>query len=194
MLNRSISAIHSKLKKTNWCVITGAPSSGKTTIINALSVRGFQTAPEIARAYLKQLLNEDPEAFDNYRGKYIVQNKILELKMARENQLPSDALIFFDRGIPDSLAYYRYYQLETDQVMEKMRLYQYAYVFYLEGLPVIYDEIRHEDEVEARKIGEHIYQAYRDLGYQVIRIPPAPVEQRITLILSSISTSCLNQK
>ncbi|WP_268237682.1 ATP-binding protein [Legionella impletisoli] len=174
--------------------MTGAPSSGKTTIINALSVRGFQTAPEIARAYLEQLLKEDPEAFVTHRGNYVVQNKILELKITRENQLPSDALIFFDRGIPDSLGYYRYYHLETDQIMDKMRLCQYAYVFFLEGLPIIYDEIRHEDEIEARLIGEHIYHAYKELGYEIIRIPPATVEQRITMILSSIRASCLNHK
>jgi ABC-type Fe3+/spermidine/putrescine transport system ATPase subunit len=32
--------------QTNWCVITGASCSGKTTIIKLLANKGFQTVPE----------------------------------------------------------------------------------------------------------------------------------------------------
>lgn len=177
--------------KTNWCIITGAPSSGKTTIINALSVKGYQTAPEIARAYLEQILKKDPDFFINHRGTKVIQDKILELKMIREKQLAPDELIFFDRGIPDSLAYFRYYKIPTDEIMAKMMHYKYAYVIYLEGLPVVADNIRQEDEAEAHLIGKHIYQAYSDLGYDVISIPPASVEERMNMILSSIAASSL---
>jgi predicted ATPase len=30
-------------KQTNWYVITGGPSSGKTTTINILTARGYKT-------------------------------------------------------------------------------------------------------------------------------------------------------
>jgi predicted ATPase len=177
--------------QTNWCVITGAPSSGKTTVINALSMRGLLTAPEVAREYLSQLLKNDPNAFNNHRGEQIVQDKILDLKLEREHKLPADELIFFDRGVPDSLAYYRYYQLNTDSMLKKINVFKYAYVFYLEGLPVVNDDVRQEDEAQAKLIGQHIFQAYEDLGYDIIRIPAYPVEDRINQILSAISTDSL---
>ena len=40
--------------QTNWHVITGAASCGKTTLINQLAEKEFQTVPETARLYIKQ--------------------------------------------------------------------------------------------------------------------------------------------
>ena len=37
--------------QTNWHVITGASCSGKTTLIDQLAGKGFQTFPEVARQY-----------------------------------------------------------------------------------------------------------------------------------------------
>ena len=45
--------------ETNWCVITGGPSSGKTTLINYLANQGYQIAPEVARSYIKKLLGQN---------------------------------------------------------------------------------------------------------------------------------------
>ena len=40
--------------QTNWHVITGAPSCGKTTLIELLAEKGYQTSPEGARLYLER--------------------------------------------------------------------------------------------------------------------------------------------
>jgi predicted ATPase len=37
---------------TNWYVITGGPSSGKTTTVNILKERGYKTTIEHARHYI----------------------------------------------------------------------------------------------------------------------------------------------
>ena len=39
-------------RKTNWYVITGGPSFGKTTTVNLLKERGYITTIEHARHYL----------------------------------------------------------------------------------------------------------------------------------------------
>ena len=39
-------------RQTNWYVITGGPSSGKTTTVNLLNKRGYKTTIEHARHYL----------------------------------------------------------------------------------------------------------------------------------------------
>lgn len=175
------------MKKTKWCVITGAPSSGKTTLINALSIKGYQTEPEVARAYILYLLAKGEHIRAHNRGEIALQKEILSLKIKREIQLPKQELIFFDRGIPDSLAYYRYYGLDEGDILEKMHYYRYKLVFYLEGLPLVTDKIRLESDAEACLIGKHIYKAYSDLGYTPLRIPAVSVEQRMNIILSEIS-------
>lgn len=179
--------------QTNWCIITGPPSSGKTTLINALSVQGYQTAPEIARAYLTYLLSAGEIRQFHNRGEAALQDKIFSLKLEREQQLPVNDLIFFDRGLPDSLGYYRYYHLNTDKILKKMRHYRYKHVFFLEGLPVIYDNIRYEDEVTAKQLGQYIYDAYLELGYEAVKISPVSVEKRIEMILKIVRDHANNQ-
>jgi predicted ATPase len=39
--------------KTNWYVITGAPCSGKTSVIRELEKRGYRVVHEVARAYIE---------------------------------------------------------------------------------------------------------------------------------------------
>jgi hypothetical protein len=41
---------------TNWHVITGAPCSGKTAVIEALARQGYRIVPEIARSYIESRL------------------------------------------------------------------------------------------------------------------------------------------
>src|SRR5579872_2819615 len=62
-LNMSTLAItRSKLKhkmiKTNWCVLTGAPCSGKTTALNVLKDLGYRCIPEMARVYIEDELSK----------------------------------------------------------------------------------------------------------------------------------------
>jgi len=40
--------------RTNWHVITGAPCSGKATLIDLLTDKGFQTVPETGRQYMER--------------------------------------------------------------------------------------------------------------------------------------------
>jgi hypothetical protein len=40
--------------QTNWHVTTGAPSSGKTSLIDQLANKGFRTVPETARVHIEK--------------------------------------------------------------------------------------------------------------------------------------------
>ena len=71
---------------------------------------------------------------------------------------------------------------------------QNKHVFFLESLPLVTDKIRHESEAEARLIGEYIYEAYSDLGYQPILIPAVSVEQRMNMVLLEITGSSTQLK
>ena len=172
--------------KTNWIVITGAPSSGKTTIIESLQEKGFRTEPEVARSYLKQLV--EAKKYDSMRNGHILdlQKKLFSLKCEREQGLPTNELIFFDRGLPDSLAYFNFYQLKTEFIEDKLDYFHYEKVFYLAGLPVINDEVRRETPEQAKQIGKEIWQAYLSLNYQPILIPAVSIEERLELILQQL--------
>lgn len=174
--------------QTNWYVITGGPSSGKTTLINQLAAAGYQTVPEVARAYITQLLANNHTLDEIRHDTGHLQRDILAIALKRERHLQPEQLIFFDRGTPDSLGYFQYYHLDARHVMHACEHTRYKKVFYCHQLPIVSDSIRVEDNASAKEIGEHIHDSYQKLGYSLIELPAVSVEQRMEIILSHIET------
>lgn len=174
---------------TNWSVITGAPSSGKTTLINALAKRGYRIAEEVARAYISELLEQHHNLSEIRARGLDLQRKILAMKEQREQRLPAQECIFFDRGIPDSIAYYRFHHFNPQEVVEASQHFRYRHIFFMEGLPVQKDEVRNEDQEMARQLGDYIYSAYRSLGYEITRVPAFSVQERLELVLQTLNPS-----
>lgn len=169
--------------QTNWYVITGAPSSGKTTLINRLAQQGYVIAPEVARDYIESLLANNHTLEMIQQNNRQLQRGILAMALKRERHLQAQAQIFFDRGTADSLGYFDYYQLEAQHMRQACQHLRYKKIFYCHQLPLIQDEIRVEDNATAKQIGELIYQAYAALGYELIDLPSVSVEERIQMIL-----------
>ena len=105
-------------------VITGGPGTGKTSVINELKSRGYFCFEEIIRTLTSQAKKEsesskhfsnpiafvdDPLLFNtqllNGRVEQFTQSKVLNYKKS-----------FFDRGIPDVLAYMEFFNQPFDKV------------------------------------------------------------------------------
>ncbi|MBI5897255.1 MAG: ATP-binding protein, partial [Desulfobacterales bacterium] len=91
---------------TRWQVITGAPCSGKTALIENLARRGHPVVPETARAYINLRLAQGLALSQIKADPLRFERSILLEKVALETALPKDRLVFMDRAIPDSVAYY----------------------------------------------------------------------------------------
>lgn len=176
--------------QTNWCVITGGPSSGKTSLINHLSELGYKTSPEIARFYINQLLAHNQKTLQEVKQDILwLQRKILNIMLRRERELPKNDLIFFDRGTPDSIGYFRFHHLNEIHVIKACQHLRYKKIFFCHPLPVVPDLIRDEDDVTAKKISDHIYKAYVDLNYPIIELPAVSIEKRLEIILSHVKVN-----
>jgi len=171
-----------------WYVITGAPSSGKTTIICQLSKIGYLTVSEAARTLIDKEISEGKKLEEIRKGELEFQRKVLKMKIEIENKLPKDRIIFFDRGIPDTIAYYKLYEFELDieEALKLCREKKYKKIFFLEPLSFEKDYARTEDETTAKKLSDLIKKAYIDLGYEVVTVPKTTVEKRINFILSNL--------
>jgi predicted ATPase len=170
---------------TNWYVITGAPSSGKTTLINELEKFGYDVSHEVARAYITQLLLRNDDKLS--RNTLHVQRALLKLKLERERQYSAEQCVIFDRGIPDSIAYFRFNGLNAIDAIDASQINRYKKIFFCQNLPVISDGIRIENDAMAHELGELIYQAYQNLGYDIVQLPPVSVAKRMNLILANLS-------
>lgn len=96
---------------SNWYVITGGPSSGKTTMVNLLRRRGFRTTIEHARHYI-DLQRLGGHSIAEIRSRQLeFQRNVLSMQLEKEAALDPDEIVFVDRALPDSLAYYRFLNL-----------------------------------------------------------------------------------
>ena len=113
-------------RQTNWYVITGGPSSGKTTTVNLLKERGYITTFEHARHYLDTQRLKGKTIEDVRKHQREFQLGVLDMQIEQENQISPDVLVFLDRAIPDALAYYRFLNLpEDEKLTEALRTVSY---------------------------------------------------------------------
>ena len=174
-------------RQTNWYVITGGPSSGKTTTVNLLKARGYKTTIEHARHYIdsENINGRTVEEVRKNQKKF--QLEILEMQIAQENKISPDDVIFLDRAIPDALAYYRFLNLPEDKkLLEALSNACYKKVFILDCLTLVKDYARTEDEAAQKKIHALISEVYESLPFPVIHVPVLPPEERVDFILKNI--------
>jgi predicted ATPase len=171
-------------KNTKWVVITGAPSSGKTSVINDLRARGYPVEQEVAREYIEACLAQGQSMTDIRKDHgHVLQSEILRLKKEREAALDPTRCIFMDRGLPDSMTYFRIAGMDTNVAAEASRAFGYAAVFIFDRLPIVHDGVRVEDARQADEIDRMLMQDYKALGYAPVRVPVMPVEDRTDFIL-----------
>ena len=180
--------------QTNWCAITGAPSSGKTSVIEELAHRGYAIQNEVARELIEEALRRGKtlaQVRDTEHAQEL-QRRILKLKVAREKGLDVNTLVFTDRGTPDSITYFRLAKVDVAAAVEASKIFRYRAVFLFERLPAfVHDDVRTESEQQARQIEGMLEADYKALGYDVIRVPVLTIAGRADFILSHLGSPAL---
>lgn len=172
-------------------VLTGAPGAGKTTLLDAAARRGIQVGREAARAVIQVQV-----AIDGPALQWRDPARFAELMLDRDIQTfealsATRELALCDRGIPDLIAYGRAMKLaETAHFERAARLYRYnRRVFLAPPWREIYadDAERTEGWEHAQRIYPPMRDAYFEMGYEVIELPKAPVEDRLAFMLDAIA-------
>lgn len=171
---------------TRWQVITGAPCSGKTTLIEALAGRGYRIVPETARAYIDRCLAQGLTLPQIKADPFQFERRILLEKVALETALPRDQLTFMDRAVPDSVAYFRFEGLDPAEPLRHSRTVRYETVFLLARLEFEPDAVRSEDAQGAARLEAMLAEGYRALGYDLIKVPVMGIDERIGFILGHV--------
>lgn len=166
-------------------IITGAPCTGKTTIIEALSSMNFSVFHEVARDVIKQELEKGSDVLPwqniDAFSKAVLPQQINNFKKA------ITGLNFYDRGIPDIAAYQ---QKSNQPIFEELQcaMNNFRYhnnVFITAPWKEIYtnDNERKESFEEAIKIHDFLVAAYTKNNYQLIEVPQVKLQNRIEFIL-----------
>lgn len=178
---------------SNLFIVTGGPGSGKTTLLTELENRGFQTIPEVARKIIQEQMQQNGNALP--WGKTELYKEIMFERSVNDfiriSSLNTGNIIFFDRGIIDTIGYARLAGLKITPEMDRQaKQYQYnKKVFILPFWDEIYttDAERKQTIEEAVNTYKVLKERYEFYGYNPVEVPKIPVKNRADFILWQIT-------
>ena len=91
--------------KHNFFIITGGPGAGKTTLLETLAKQGFPYVPEVAREIIREQVSQNGDALPWANIPAYIHLMLSRSVESFEQHQKQESVLFFDRGIPDTLAY-----------------------------------------------------------------------------------------
>jgi len=170
-------------------IITGAPGTGKTAIIDTLKKEGHSCAEEISRTIIIEQIANGGDALP-WKNLATFSQQVIALRKLQHTNAPQGRTHFFDRGIIDVIAYLKHDKLAVNnEIMEMVKQFPYnKTVFYTPIWAEIYtnDNERKEDIITAKNIENVLLTTYQSFGYNLVEVPKLTVNERIAFILSKI--------
>ena len=177
--------------RPNFYVVTGGPGAGKTTLLHELQNRGCYCVNEIAREIIREQVLTNGEALPwKDQDLYLELMFKYSVESFKKQGTVGAGMLFFDRGIPDSITYAEIIgSKQRDKLELNARNFRYNQnVFFLQPWKAIYetDEERKQSWEEAVVSAELNAATYRRLGYTIIEIPHGTVADRADFVLKNI--------
>ncbi|MDN3548219.1 AAA family ATPase [Mucilaginibacter aquaedulcis] len=173
-------------------IITGGPGSGKTKLLEALKSLNYNCSEEASR----QLIVQEVKLRSNclpWIDLSCFADKVLDKMVSSYRATVKSELTFYDRGIPDIIAYLKvaglpvpdnYYHISQQHPYHKT-------VFILPPWQEIYvnDTERWQTYPESEQLYWGIAETYESLSYTLVEVPKLSVKERVNFIIDHINTA-----
>lgn len=170
-------------------VLTGSPSSGKTTLINHLAALGYHCFEEVSREIIQHALDNKTDITP--WGNLEVFSSLVWEKRIIQHKNASPGWNFYDRSLMDVVAYQELDAVPIPSVKEEsMRNLRYDLVFIARPWSDIFinDEQRREDWQQALAVDKALTKTYKARGYTPIVLPEVSVKERAAFVLNYLKT------
>tara|TARA_R110002074_G_scaffold5143_6_gene25293 strand:- start:14232 stop:14810 length:579 start_codon:yes stop_codon:yes gene_type:complete len=175
-------------------VITGGPGTGKTVLISSLEENGFYCFHEVIRSMTLDALNGkavdellvNPIDFVDDAKSFNDELISARLKHFTNGKNINQKHLFYDRGLPDVIAYMNFFKQPIEKRYNDLCLEnRYDEVLILPPWEDIYvqDNERMENFEQACGIHEYLEKTYIDLGYKPIEVPFGTIENRLQFVV-----------
>ena len=165
-------------------IITGAPGTGKTTLINLLQKNGHLVFEEISRKIIisEQQTYGHKTPWDDVVG---FSNLVYQQTVKALNT-PILKHAFVDRGLADTIAYLQLKQqpISSSFLQFDYQKFYYKTVFFCPLWKEIYkqDTQRLQSFEEANKLQQLLLSTYKSLGFSILLVPKATPLERLDFI------------
>ena len=164
-------------------IITGGPSSGKTSIIDALKDEGYSCFDEVSREIIQEM--NIKTAFKNINFEETVFKK-----RKRDFLNAKSGINFYDRSMLDNLAYLKKnkHEIPTHIKIDCENHRYYPTVFITTPWEDIYtvDDERLESFKDSIQIFQALKKVYEKANYNLVELPQSSVKERIRFIINKI--------
>ncbi|MBB4952672.1 putative ATPase [Agrobacterium vitis] len=173
-----------------FVILSGCSGGGKSTLLSTLKARGFATIEEPGRRIVAQEQAADGVALPWINMAAFAQRAITMALEDRERAASLPGWVFFDRSLIDAAT--ARHAATGDNAQLNALKYQHRYytrVFLTPPWPEIYqqDAQRQHDMAAAEEEYQRLLATYPALGYEVIVVPKAPVEERVEFVLTTLN-------
>jgi predicted ATPase len=169
-------------------VITGGPGSGKTTLVDALSARGYLTSSEAGRSIIRDQVRVGGTALPWADAAAFAELMLAHDLHAYRTAAAAEEPIFFDRGIPDVAGFLRLMSLPVPlHVHKAVREHRYnRRVFIAPPWPAIFDQDAERKQTFAEAVAtyEAMVEVYTHYRYDLLILPMTTVDNRADFVLA----------
>jgi len=184
--------------KSKRIVVTGGPGTGKTVLISSLENNGYHCFHEVIRTMTLDALSDvsledqlvNPIDFVKDAKSFNDELINARLKHFENGNNINKEHVFYDRGLPDVIAYMNYFgQSPEPRYADLCSKNRYDEVLILPPWKEIYvqDNERMENFEQACGIHAQLENTYIQLGYKPVEVPFGTIENRLQFVIDHIN-------
>ena len=172
-------------------IVTGAPGTGKTTLIVELAKRGWQTVPEPARRVIAEERHSGGRATSDQDAELFLARmlEICQTDLDKLNRL--SAPCFLDRAVPDLLAYACVLERSDKFVRAALdrAVYSRTVLYCAPWRRIFANDAERTLSFEATEIFDDILRSgYQELGYELVELDKTTISARADIAEAVMSS------
>jgi predicted ATPase len=175
--------------KEKSVILTGAPGSGKSTLVRLLRQQGVECVDEPARRIIAEQRTIGGQGIGERDPRLFVELLLSRAIWDYNNLDQSAQATVFDRGVADVIAYANLYGIPFEHGWNAAREYTgNERVFFAPNWQQIYttDDERTMSFDASEQMGSDLRAIYETLGYQIVELPRATPEERADFVLQRL--------